>query len=218
MTHDPTDPSSDPPTAHKALYYPTLVPDAIAIGSSTGGPQALLTLFRALHGRVPNVPFYISQHMPADFTTTLARQITEASGVPCIEATDNIATQRKHIYLAPGDYHMVIEPQEKMMPILHLNQEEQEHFCRPSVDVMLRSLIPIYQSRLLLIILTGMGQDGCKEAQKLHQCGGTVVIQDQASSAVWGMPGAVHHMQSYNVMLPLSDIAEYIIEACGGDV
>ena len=136
------------------------------------------------------VPIFITQHMPATFTTILAEHIRRVSKRPCFEATDGMAIEKSHIYVAPGDFHLMVGTQNGAK-VLRVVKSEPENFCRPSVDPMLRSLIELYGARLLTIILTGMGRDGQIGCQKIVEIGGTVVAQDEATSVVWGMPGAV---------------------------
>jgi two-component system chemotaxis response regulator CheB len=183
-------------------------PDLIAIGSSTGGPQALFKLLKDFGGSVSQ-PILITQHMPPTFTSLLAEHITKTSSMPCTEAKDGESIRPGHIYLAPGDYHLIVE-KGVSGNILRLTQEERENYCRPAVDPMLRSLVPLYGSRLLVIILTGMGSDGCKGAQRVVAAGGSVIAQDEETSVVWGMPGAVATAGICSAVLPISDIAPYV--------
>jgi two-component system chemotaxis response regulator CheB len=147
--------------------------------------------------------------MPSTFTSLLAAHIARASNVPCTEAKDGESIRPGHIYLAPGDYHLIAE-KGVIGNVLRLNQNEQENYCRPAIDPMLRSLVPLYGSRLLVIILTGMGSDGCKGAQGVVAAGGSVIAQDEETSIVWGMPGAVAVAGVCSAVLPLSDIAPYV--------
>lgn len=183
-------------------------PELIAIGSSTGGPQALFKLLGSLGGRVSQ-PILITQHMPSTFTSLLAGHISKASSAPCSEAKDGEAILPRHIYLAPGDYHMIAEAGESGN-VLRLTQTERENYCRPAVDPMLRSLAKLYGPRLLVIILTGMGSDGCKGSEAVVAAGGAVIAQDEETSVVWGMPGAVATAGMCSAVLPLSDIAPYV--------
>ena len=165
--------------------------DIIAIGSSTGGPQALVEFLGHLKGSITQ-PVFITQHMPPTFTTILADQITKSTGFDCREGTDNEAVSQGRFYIAPGNHHMVIKNNHGV-PTIHLNQDPPENFCRPAVDPMLRSLGECYAGkRILVIILTGMGADGLKGAEKIATSHHVMVLaQDEASSVVWGMPGAV---------------------------
>jgi len=168
---------------------PTQRVDALAIGSSTGGPLALSKVLKALPAPA-RYPIFITQHMPPTFTRMLAESISRDTGHKCAEAVDGEVVVGGRVYLAPGDYHMSIS-RDSASTKIHLNQGEKENFCRPAVDPMLRSLAPIYQRGLMVAILTGMGQDGLLGAQAVATAGGSVLAQDEASSVVWGMPGAV---------------------------
>ncbi|WP_340118584.1 chemotaxis response regulator protein-glutamate methylesterase [Pelagibius sp. 7325] len=180
------------------------LPRIIAIGSSTGGPQALLEVLRDMAARV-KLPILITQHMPATFTTLLAEHIERATGVPCAEGKDGEVVHAGRIYLAPGNYHMIVESQ-GASTVVRLNQNPPENFCRPSVDPMLRSLARIYGSSLLTVILTGMGSDGQKGSMEVVEAGGTVIAQDEATSVVWGMPGAVATSGLCSAVLPIQEI------------
>lgn len=177
-------------------------PEIIAIGSSTGGPQALLQLFSDLKGIHIQQPILITQHMPPTFTTILAEHITKQSGLTCVEASEGMAIAPGHIYIAPGNYHMTVKTQGGKN-VLSINQDPPENFCRPSVDPMLRSMTEIYGRRILAIILTGMGSDGLKSCQSLAEAGGTIIAQDETTSVVWGMPGSVAMAGICSQVLPL---------------
>ncbi|OKH88993.1 chemotaxis protein CheB [Thalassospira sp. TSL5-1] len=187
--------------------------EAIAIGSSTGGPQALFEVLRGLVG--VRQPIFITQHMPATFTTILAEHITRLTGLKCGEGVNGEPVQPGRVYLAPGDYHMVIEGRGNNRKIA-LNQNPPENFCRPSVDPMLRSLVESYGGNMLTIILTGMGQDGMLGGRNVVAAGGMVVAQDEATSVVWGMPGAAAHAGICSAILPIGGIAPYVKKFAGG--
>jgi len=178
--------------------------DAIAICSSTGGPQALLTLFAGLDAPLP-VPVFITQHMPATFTTVLAENISVVSGLACHEAVAGEAVLPGKIYIAPGDYHLLVEAQGGRK-FISLGRQPPENFCRPAADAMLRSLAAAYGPRLLTLMLTGMGQDGLAGCRILHALGAPVVAQDKNSSVVWGMPGAVAAAGLCTEVLPLQEM------------
>lgn len=182
--------------------------DVIVIGSSTGGPQALLTLFKDFDPS-NRLPILLTQHMPPTFTTILAEHITRASGRCCAEATDGQVIADRHIYLAPGDWHMTVE-NAKSGKVLRLNQNPPVNFCRPAVDPLFESAASAYDGHVLSIILTGMGQDGLEGARKIVACGGTVIAQDEPTSVVWGMPGAVAMAGICAAILPLEKIGGYI--------
>lgn len=185
-------------------------PDVIAIGSSTGGPQALFTVLGGLKasGGVRQ-PILITQHMPATFTTILAEHIARISGFPATEAKDGERIVGGHVYVAPGDYHMLVTVQgnEKF---IKLDQGPPENFCRPSVDPMFRSIAKAYGRKVLACVLTGMGADGAKGGQVIVDAGGAVVAQDEATSVVWGMPGAAANAGICSAILPISEVATYI--------
>lgn len=182
--------------------------EAIAIGSSTGGPQALLVL---LNGFDPTnrLPIFITQHMPPTFTRILAEHITKASGRDCKEATEGEVVAPGRIYLAPGGWHMAVHG-EQGKKLVRLNQDPPINFCRPSVDPMFRSLARVYNGHVLGIMLTGMGQDGLEGARAIVEAGGTIIAQDENTSVVWGMPGAVAAAGVCTAVLPLSDLPGYI--------
>jgi two-component system, chemotaxis family, protein-glutamate methylesterase/glutaminase len=183
--------------------------DALAIGSSTGGPQALFELLTAIRGGVSR-PVFITQHMPATFTTILAEHIGRSTGWPATEAVDGEPVRSGHVYVAPGDFHMTIDAAATGEKILRLSKTPAENFCRPSVDPMLRSLARIYGRRLLCVILTGMGHDGRSGSQEVVAAGGTVIAQDEATSVVWGMPGAVATAGLCSAVLPLRELGPYL--------
>jgi two-component system, chemotaxis family, protein-glutamate methylesterase/glutaminase len=164
-------------------------PEILAIGCSTGGPKALFTLFSALKGHL-HVPTVITQHMPADFTTTLAEHLSRIIDGTCKEGEDGEELIAGNVYLAPGNHHMLVQARGSRK-FIKITQTPPENFCRPSVDPMMRSLKEVYQDAVLAVILTGMGQDGLKACRELADAGSTILAQDEASSVVWGMPGAV---------------------------
>jgi two-component system chemotaxis response regulator CheB len=189
-------------------HAPVEHPEVLAIGSSTGGPQALFTVVGGLSKDVRQ-PILITQHMPATFTTILAEHLTRVSNRPCAEAKDGEPIEAGRIYVAPGDFHMVVEGGAGKR-VLRLLKTPPENFCRPAVDPMLRSLAESYGRRVLVAILTGMGYDGQKGGEKIIQAGGTVIAQDEASSVVWGMPGAVATAGLCTAVLPIGDIGPYL--------
>lgn len=185
---------------------------AVSIASSTGGPQALQTIFGLLKNRAARVPVFITQHMPPTFTTLLAQHIAKQSMLDCHEPKDGELVRAGIIYVAPGGFHM-IAARDGMQVALRLNQDPPVNFCRPAADPMLTSLAKIYGSELLTIVLTGMGSDGLQGAKEVHKQGGTIVAQDEDSSVVYGMPRAVAEAQLAKAVLPLSAISDYIEKA-----
>ncbi len=189
-----------------------MVPRAIAIGSSTGGPQALAALVRRLP-RGLRVPILLTQHMPPGFTAMLAQHLDSLGGPRCAEAVDGEVLQPGHLYVAPGDRHMLLTKRDAGPPRIALNTDPPENFCRPAVDPMLRSMVPIYGRDLLAIILTGMGQDGLLGCREVARAGGVVIAQDEASSVVWGMPGAVAKAGLPKLQAPPEALADHVMAA-----
>lgn len=186
----------------------TMQPRIIAIGSSTGGPQALFHVLGEL-GKDLSVPVMVTQHMPATFTKILAEHISRAAGVPCNEAEDGDVLKAGQIYVAPGDYHMRLTMRDDR-PTIRIEQGPPINFCRPSVDPMFSSIAEVYGASTLAVILTGMGQDGVSGGQKIVEAGGTLIAQDELSSVVWGMPGAVASRGLCSAVLPIDQIAAHL--------
>lgn len=182
-------------------------PAIVAIGSSTGGPPALFEVLK--HCKGMDVPIVITQHMPPTFTAMLATHIQNHTTIPAAEGKDGDVLKPGHIYIAPGGYHMVIK-MENGQPTIRLNTDPPENFCRPAVDPMFRSLIQIYGNKILGVILTGMGSDGYLASQTLVEAGSRLIAQDEATSVVWGMPGAVATGGLCHAVLPLSEIGPTI--------
>jgi two-component system chemotaxis response regulator CheB len=174
---------------------------AVAIGVSTGGPQALQTMLAKIAAPF-TVPIFIVQHMPATFTSMLASRLAATSPLPVQEVVTPTRVEPGHVYLARGDHHLVVE-----RGVVHTNQDPPERSCRPSVDVMFRSVAAAYGAGCLGVVMTGMGNDGTRGAEAIRARGGTVIVQDQASSVVWGMPGAVARAGYAHAMVPLDDLA-----------
>lgn len=189
-------------------------PTILAIGSSTGGPQALFKVLGALSKDL-TVPVVVTQHMPATFTAILAEHIQSAANRPAKEAATGDILEAGHIYVAPGDFHMTVA-QDGPNRVIRLNQDPPENFCRPAVDPMFRSVAKIYGSAALGVVLTGMGSDGREGGRVLTEAGGTIIAQDEASSVVWGMPGAVATAGIASQVLPLDQIAGQIIKYLKG--
>jgi two-component system chemotaxis response regulator CheB len=195
-----------------------ITPRVLAIASSTGGPNALAELLAALPHDFP-LPILITQHMPPLFTTLLAERLTRDSGRPCIEAREGDAIVPGRAYIAPGDWHMTVRTMERK-PIIRLVQSAHENHCRPAADPMFRSVASIYGASVLAVVLTGMGEDGRRGCQVIVENGGKVVAQDEASSVVWGMPGAVVEAGLASAILPLKEIAAHVckLTLVGGGV
>ncbi|MDX1974564.1 MAG: chemotaxis response regulator protein-glutamate methylesterase [Rickettsiales bacterium] len=189
---------------------------ALAIASSTGGPQALLDLFAQIKGRLKNIPIFITQHMPPTFTTILAEHISKAGDRSCIEVKGGEVVQGGAAYLAQGDYHMIPEKHANGEVLIRITQDAQENFCRPAADPMFRALSAIYGRQLLAMVLTGIGQDGMQGAKAIVAQGGHVIAQDKESSVVYGMPKAVAEQKLCRAILPLSQMGGYLLEQIEG--
>ncbi|WP_417465137.1 protein-glutamate methylesterase/protein-glutamine glutaminase [Kordiimonas sp.] len=181
-------------------------PKVLAIGSSTGGPQALMKFFAGFK-RAPDVPVLITQHMPATFTAILAEHLAQATGWKTQEASDGQMLKPGEVYVAPGGRHMEVAVVDGKACV-RLTDEPPENFCRPAVDPLFRSLPAVYGENVLAVILTGMGHDGLKGARELTRTGGTLLAQDEASSVVWGMPGAVATAGLCTEVLPVDKLGE----------
>lgn len=192
---------------------PARPPRLLAIGSSTGGPQALFTLVPAL-GTALSVPVVLTQHMPATFTPILAEHLGRLGGMPCTEARDGEALRPGHIHLAPGDRHLLIQRDGATLRA-KLSTEPPVNFCRPAVDPMLLSAASACEGRVLVVMLTGMGHDGRDGTGAVIAAGGAAIAQDEASSVVWGMPGAIAQAKLCHAVLPLARIAPKILEMIG---
>ena len=179
-------------------------PAVLAIGSSTGGPQALLSFFRML-GPTLGIPVILTQHMPAAFVPLLAEQITKAGGMACHEATHGERLAPDRVIIAPGGRHLTITGTADAMDVA-LSDAPAENHCRPSVDVMLRSAATICHGRVLVVMLTGMGRDGLLGTQAVVERGGCALAQDEASSVVWGLPGAIATAGLCRSVLPLDKL------------
>lgn len=182
-------------------------PELLAIGSSTGGPNALFKLLGTLRGI--DIPVVITQHMPPTFTRILAEHIKQQTGLASVEAEDGMPLVAGRIHIAPGGFHMLID-RKGATPILKIDNGPMENFCRPAVDPMLRSAAKIFGSKIMTVILTGMGQDGMLGARDIVAAGGRVIAQDEATSVVWGMPGATALDGTCSAVLPLDEIGPWL--------
>jgi two-component system chemotaxis response regulator CheB len=183
----------------------------VAIGVSTGGPDALARLLPSLPANFP-VPIVIAQHMPPIFTPLLAKRLSANSALPVRECVSGEPLTPGCAVIAPGDFHMVVV-EENGLVLLKTHQAPKENFCRPSVDVLFHSIARVYGARALAVVLTGMGQDGLKGCEMLRGLGARIYVQDEASSVVWGMPGFVARSGLADKILPLDQIGAEIERA-----
>ena len=190
-------------------------PRAIGIGASTGGPTALSAVFAKLKGHPLHLPIFITQHMPPMFTEHLAKSIESLSGHPTNEGKNGEIVKPGHIYVAPGDFHMsVIHTLDGSIQI-RLDQGAKRNSVRPAVDNLFESLSHVYGHSCVAFVFTGMGEDGVVGAKSIKAASGSVIIQDEASCVVWGMPGAIYAANAFDVMGNLDECAQSLIQmAC----
>ena len=191
-------------------------PRVLLIGSSTGGPQALMNLVGDIGAVIDRFPVLITQHMPPTFTTILAEHLARASHRPAREAIDGEVVKAGQIYLAPGGRHMRVE-RHGTEAVIALDDGPAVNFCKPAVDPMFISAINVWQGAILAVVLTGMGSDGMRGGKDVVAAGGSVIAQDEASSVVWGMPGAAANAGICAAVLPLGQIAPKLVRLFSGD-
>lgn len=184
-------------------------PRILAIGSSTGGPQALLSLIPQISPALETIPLLITQHMPPTFTTILAEHLGRATSRSSKEGENGEIVEPGTIYVAPGKFHMLLQEKDGKV-VIYLDDGPQVNFCRPAVDPMFQSISRIFGNAALAVVLTGMGQDGAVGAKAIADHGGSIIAQDEASSVVWGMPGATAAAGVCSSVLPLKDMAPKI--------
>ncbi|WP_375458097.1 chemotaxis-specific protein-glutamate methyltransferase CheB [uncultured Enterovirga sp.] len=177
----------------------------ILIAASTGGPRAVIEVLRGLSG--PRVPILVVQHMPPIFTAVFAGHIAAETGLAAAEARDGEPVEPGRVYVAPGGRHMGLARTASGAPAIRLDDGPAVSHCRPAVDILMRDAAEIYGAGALAAILTGMGSDGLEGARAFAAVGGTVVVQDEASSVVWGMPGSIARARLARSVLPLEGIA-----------
>ncbi|RJF63770.1 protein-glutamate methylesterase/protein-glutamine glutaminase [Rhodopseudomonas palustris] len=199
----------------KRSFGPT-APRVLLIGSSTGGPQALMSLVADIGPVIDRYPVLITQHMPPTFTTILAEHLMRASRHPAHEGVDGEAIKPGRIYLAPGGRHMRIAKQGNS-PVIALDDGPPVNFCKPAVDPLFSSAIEFWQGGVLAVLLTGMGSDGMRGGKEIVAAGGSVIAQDEASSVVWGMPGAAANAGICAAVLPLNQIGPKLVRLFSGD-
>lgn len=179
--------------------------DIVAIGTSTGGPNALAEVLPRMPADFP-VPIVVVQHMPPIFTRLLAERLASRSTFPVEEGSSGATLSPGHAWIAPGNFHMKVV-RTGLKTCLNLNQDAPENSCRPAVDVLFRSVAKAYGSNVLAVVMTGMGSDGVHGSKAIREAGGNVIIQDEASSVVWGMPGLVHASGLDDACYPLNQLA-----------
>jgi two-component system chemotaxis response regulator CheB len=189
-------------------HHPTRI-DLVAIATSTGGPNALGELMPQFPHDFP-VPIVIVQHMPALFTKLLAARLDAAAKLRVQEGREGAELEPGEVWIAPGDYHMTVLRQGTKC-VLGLNREPQENSCRPAADVLFRSVAASIKENALGVVLTGMGTDGTRGALAMRAAGGALIVQDEASSVVWGMPGSVVAAKLADQICPLNAVVPEIL-------
>ncbi len=197
--------------------FSNVSPRVLTIGSSTGGPQALLKVLETIAHVLDKTPILITQHMPPTFTTILAEHIGRATKRPSKEGEDGELVKSGHIYVAPGGRHMKIE-KKGVDAVIRLEDGPEVNFCKPAVDPLFESVAKIFGAATLSVVLTGMGSDGANGAKIIADAGGSVIAQDEQTSVVWGMPGATAAAGACSAVLPLDQIGPKIISLLRGGV
>jgi two-component system, chemotaxis family, protein-glutamate methylesterase/glutaminase len=184
--------------------------DVLAVAVSTGGPNALMDLIPRFPADFP-VPILIVQHMPPTFTKLLAERLAAKCKIRVAEGSLHQAILPGGAWIAPGNFHMVVEMDRGSVRI-RINEDPPENFCRPSADVLFRSVAQVYGARVLAVVMTGMGRDGLRGCETIHAAGGQIVVQDEASSVVWGMPGLIVKAGIADQILPLHALGAEIMD------
>lgn len=223
----PREQSRDPgsgPAKHLDTVVPRLArslscsgefePQLLALAASTGGPNALAAVIAGLPRDFP-LPVLVTQHMPPVFTTMFAQRLAREGRLVCDEARDGEALEPGRVYVAPGDYHMTVHGTGTMRnPVVHVSRGPPEHHCRPAADPMFRTAAQAFPNGVLAVVLTGMGEDGRKGCEAVASAGGRIIVQDEATSVVWGMPGSVVDSGIPCSILPLHSISAHIASLC----
>lgn len=196
--------------------YSSVRPRILAIGASTGGPQALQEVMREVGTAMNDVPVVITQHMPPTFTAILAEHMGKAALRPAKEGEDGEILKPGNIYVAPGGKHMIVEKDGGAVKI-RLTDGPPVNFCKPAVDPLFDSVAKAYGSAALGVILTGMGHDGADGVKTIAAGGGSIITQDETTSVVWGMPGAAAQTGMCSDILPLKEIGPKISRVLKGN-
>jgi len=198
----------------QTVPFSRVPPRILAIGSSTGGPQALTRLIKEISPSLDRIPTVITQHMPKTFTGILASNLAAVAKRPCKEAEHGEVLKAGAIYVAPGGLHMVLK-KDADRAVVSLEDSEPVNFCKPAVDPMFDSVASIFGPATLALILTGMGHDGAQGVVKIQGAGGSVIAQDEATSVVWGMPGAAAQSGKCSAVLPIDMIGQKVNQLLG---
>lgn len=201
-------------SARAALPVGDFEPQILALAASTGGPNALAAVVAGLPRDFP-LPVLVTQHMPPMFTTMFAQRLAREGTLPCEEAQDGEVLRSGRIYVAPGDRHMtVLGAAVGRSPTVRITDGPPEHHCRPAADPMFRTAAQVFPNGVLAVVLTGMGEDGRQGCEAVAAAGGRIVVQDEATSVVWGMPGSVVASGIPCSILPLQSISAHVASLC----
>ncbi|MEO0529692.1 MAG: chemotaxis response regulator protein-glutamate methylesterase [Planctomycetota bacterium] len=212
----PSRPTPRPATPRPSLRLPAVRPDIVAIGVSTGGPQALTKLLPKLPATFP-APIVIVQHMPPKFTKSLADDLDRRCSLRVVEATQGQPIRAGEVVIAPGDKQMRVAKQ-GTCAVIQLTDDPPERNCRPAVDFLFRSVATHYGRKALGVVLTGMGDDGTAGANQMKTAGATILAQDEATCVVYGMPKGIVDAGLADAILPLNRVHEHLIAAAAGRV
>lgn len=207
-------PGAEGAHVHAPVRPSDFEPRILAIAASTGGPNAITAVMSELSGDFP-IPVVITQHMPPVFTTMFAQRLSRQGRIPCEEVAEGAVLLPGHAYLAPGDHHLTVATVgAARTAVASINQEPPENHCRPAADPMFRSLARAFNGGVLAVVLTGMGEDGRQGCDAVVRAGGRVIVQDEATSVVWGMPSSIVSANLPCTVLPLGAIAAQINSLC----
>ena len=205
-------PDSRPAQVPGPRSRPPEQPKVLAIGCSTGGPEALAKVLAGIPASFP-LPIVVVQHMPPVFTRLFAERLDRDSALHVVEATAGLPVVPGTVLVAPGDFHLEVaaDPNRRGGVVTKLQQGPPENYCRPAVDVLFRSVAATYRGGVLAVVLTGMGSDGCLGAAEIRKVNGAVLVQDAKTSVVWGMPGAIAERGLADEILPIGSIANALV-------
>ena len=209
-------PAAEEITPLRLRQMPLTPPRVLVIGASTGGPQALNRLVVQIDTVIQRAPVLITQHMPPTFTAVLAEHLARVSKFPVREASDGEEVNAGAIYLAPGGKHLKVERRDDMA-VIAIDDGPMVNFCKPAVDPLFASAAQVWGSKVLALVLTGMGSDGLAGAKEIVAAGGHVIAQDEETSVVWGMPGQVNNAGLCSAVLPLPEIGGRITRLFTGE-
>lgn len=189
-------------------------PAVLAIAASTGGPNAVAAVIAGLPRDFP-LPVLVTQHMPPIFTTMFAQRLAREGTLPCDEAREGEVLHPGRVYVAPGDHHMTLVASGPTGRVaIHITDDPPEHHCRPAADPMFRAAAQAFPDGVLAVVLTGMGEDGRRGCEAVAAAGGRIIVQDEATSVVWGMPGSVVASGIPCSILPLQSIPAHVASLC----